>query len=212
MTGPLLIHNTYGPPDEMSPEVYFRDENSLMDLEDYALSLCKGSVLDVGAGTGALSLILQQRGLQVDALEQSAVACSIMKSRGVSQIFCQDYFDFTGAKRYETLLFLMNGIGLCKKLDYLKFIFRHAKNLLAPGGQLIFDSSDVRYVFDSIPTDHYYGEMKYRYEYNDALGPWFHWLYVDPTTLLDVVPETGFKVQIIAEDSSGHFLARATKI
>lgn len=109
--GKLWLHNNYGKPEDMPVEVFFRSEDEISELDEYALSLCKGKVLDIGAGVGAHSLILQSYGIDVTALEISAKACKIMKSRGVKKIIHGDIF--AEQKKYDTLLLLMNGIGLC---------------------------------------------------------------------------------------------------
>ena len=42
---PLFIHNTFGEPDEMSPDVYFRVFEEMPDLEDFAMDICEGRIL-----------------------------------------------------------------------------------------------------------------------------------------------------------------------
>jgi len=103
----------------------------------------------------------------------------------------------------------MNGIGLSGTLDKLGSVFHQAKQQLAPDGQLIFDSSNISYVYEQLPSSHYYGEMSYRYEYDHKFGPWFQWLYVDMDTMTRTATQHGFHTQVIAEDSSGHYVAKA---
>ena len=56
-------------------------------------------------------------------------------------------------------LLLMNGIGLCATLEGLQHFLQHAKGLLQAGGQLLFDSSDVAYLYNGKPPKGtpYYG-------------------------------------------------------
>ena len=49
----LFLNNDYGPPDQMLMEVFFRVESGITELEEYALNLCNGRVLDIGAGVGS---------------------------------------------------------------------------------------------------------------------------------------------------------------
>ena len=165
--GELLIHNTYGEPDEMPLEVYFRTEDELADLENFALSLCEGRVLDVGAGMGSLALILQKYGHEIDALEVSATFCSIMQQRGVNNVLHNDFMKADLSEQYDTLLMMMNGFGLCGSLESLPDLFKQLDKALAPMGQVIFDSSDLEYLYEGeLPTDKYYGVMDYQYEYD----------------------------------------------
>ena len=209
LSGPLLINNKYGPPEEMSLEAYFRKEQDLFGLESYALSLCSGSVLDVGAGTGALSLILQSRGIAVEALEVSKICCDILRSRGITTIINQDFFSNNLSKRYDTLLMMMNGIGICGSLSLMPKLFASFDKLLKPGGQVLVDSSDVRYIYNNdLPKVNYFGEIDYQYEYNGKVGSWFKWLYVDIETLTLEAVKYGYHLQILSEDASGQYLGR----
>src|SRR5689334_10709389 len=82
----LWLHNNYGEPEEMPTDVFFRKADELPDLEVLALKLCKGKVLDIGAGAGSHALILQQHKVDVTALEISLTACEIMRKRGVLKV------------------------------------------------------------------------------------------------------------------------------
>jgi SAM-dependent methyltransferase len=211
--GPLLINNHYGPADEMPLDVYFRDENSLNGLETYALTLCAGNVLDVGAGVGALSLILQDNGFDVDAVELSTVCCEIMHTKGVINVIDEDFFTFEIGKKYDTLLMMMNGFGLSRTLDNLSQLFNRFDELLKPGGQVLFDSSDVSYIYeDNLPKEAYFGEIDYQYEYKEVKGNWFKWLYIDINTLAKEAKKYGYHLQVLSEDSDGQYLGKLVRI
>ena len=213
LSEPLLINNKYGQPDEMSLDAYFREEENLNALESYALSLCSGRVLDVGAGAGALSLILQARNIEVEALEISKICCDILHSRGIAKVINQDFFAAEITKQYDTILMMMNGIGICGTIDVLPKLFKQFKELLKPGGQILLDSSDVSYLFkNGLPENHYYGEIAYQYEYQAQSGPWFKWLYVDMETLAKEAQEHGFQLQVLSEDANGQYLGRLIRL
>lgn len=207
--GKLWILNRYGPKEEMPVQAYFRNENEMPALEHAALQLCKGKILDIGAGAGSHALLLQQQGHNVTALELSLLSCNVMKERGVQHIIQQNIFEYTNA-RYDTLLLLMNGIGLAGTLNGLRKFLKHAATLLHKGGQLIFDSSDVAYVYENhLPNlDNYYGEIAYRYQYKGEKTDWFNWLYVDRYTLLSIADNEGWQSSIITEDENGQYLVK----
>ncbi len=118
-TGKLWVHNTYGPKEEMPVDVYFRAMEDMPELEWIALQNCKGKILDIGAGAGSHALALQQIGLEITALDISPKAANIMALRGVRNIIQQDFFALdtgSGARPFDTLLLLMNGIGLAGSL------------------------------------------------------------------------------------------------
>jgi len=207
---PLYLHSSYGDTEEMPVEIFFREEEDFTELEFIALSLTDGQVLDVGAGVGCHSLYLQSKNVQVEALEISTTACHIMQQRGVKHIIQEDFFKLTGRK-YDTLLFLMNGIGIAGTVEGLKTLLTQAKTLLTEKGQLIFDSSNISYLYDEyrIPRpEHYFGEISFQYEYQNQKGEPFKWLYIDQERLIQVARELNWVVQILFEDDNDQYLVR----
>ena len=207
---PLILHTSYGDQDEMPVEIFFREPDDFPELEFIGLSLCDGRVLDVGAGVGSHSLYLQEKGFEVDALELSQIACHIMQQRGVQHIICEDFYKFEGQK-YDTLLLLMNGIGLAGDVDGFRKLLQHSKELLTENGQLIFDSSDISYLYNDYNIKkpaHYFGEIQYQYEYKGTRGNLFKWLYLDQDLLIKISHELGWVVQILYEDENDQYLVR----
>ena len=209
----LWIHNTYGPKEEMPIAAYFRNGNQMPPLEHTALQLCKGKILDIGAGAGSHALWLQQQLKDITALEISVLACDVMKQRGIQKIIQQDIYTYAEEK-FDTLILLMNGIGLAGTLAGLRRFLQHAATLLHPGGQLIFDSSDVAYVYKNHFPDlkSYYGEIAYRYQYKGKKTDWFNWLYVDRCTLSAIALSEGWRDEYITEDENGQYLVKLQKM
>ena len=207
----LWLNNNYDEPEEMPVDVFFREEEEITFLETEALNQCRGRILDVGAGVGSHALILQNRGLDVSALELSTGACTIMHSRGVEKIHPINFYSFEN-ERFDTLLFMMNGIGISGTLENLPYLFNHCKKLLNPGGQLLFDSSDISYLYSDIPypKNKYYGQVSYQYQYKGMKGDWFDWLYIDQSMLKKVSKAAGFVLSILFEDEQDQYLAKLT--
>ena len=207
--GKLWVINQYGPREEMPLALYFRQYSDMPELEQTALQHCKGAVLDIGAGAGSHALWLQQKGHEITAIDTSAKAIEVMRYRGVLNALNENIFDYQDA-RFDTLLLLMNGIGLVKTISGLQHFLQHAKQLLLPGGQLLFDSSDVAYIYEGkpMPSQHYYGEVAYRYQYKKQKTDWFTWLYIDKKLLKQVAVAEGYAVKILAEDEYGQYLVR----
>ncbi len=208
----LWIETNYNTTEEMPTEVFFRAEDNFYELEYAALEICNGTVLDIGAGVGSHALFLQEQGFDVTALEIDKDLVKIMQERGVEKAICDDVYLLKG-KQYDTLLLLMNGIGLVGDLSGLEKFLIHAKTLLNYGGQILFDSSDISYLFvDDVPmpTTHYFGEIKYRYVYKAQRGEWFSWLYIDQEKLKEIAAQHGWAVQILADDGNDQYLARLT--
>jgi len=204
----LWLHNSYDEPEEMPVDIFFRTEEEMPDIELEAMDLCEGRVLDVGGGAGSHALILQNRGFDVVALDISSTAVEIMKSRGVINAVEADVFSYTGEK-FDTLLFLMNGIGLTGTIDGFKKFLSHAKSLLNEDGQLLFDTSDITYLYEgeALPANKYYGEVSYQYAYKEEKGEWFNWVYIDPKTLKTIAKECGWECHLLFDDGEDQYLA-----
>ena len=210
LESPLYLHSTYGDIEEMPVEIFYREEEDFPELEFIALSLCDGKVLDVGAGAGAHALYLQEKGFDVSALEISHAACNILQQRGVQNIMNNDFFELKNQK-YDTLLFLMNGIGLAENIDGFRKLLAHSKSLLTERGQLLFDSSDISYLYEEYRIQrpsYYFGEIGYQYEFKGIKGEPFKWLYLDQKTLIKIAHEENWVVQILFEDDNDQYLVR----
>jgi SAM-dependent methyltransferase len=203
----LWINNKYGPREEMLVSIYFRKAEEIPELEWIALQRCHGKILDIGAGAGSHALALVQMGHDITALDSSPLAVGVMKERGVEKIICQDFFELNIGS-FDTLLLMMNGIGLAGTLSGLRLFLAHARKLIRPGGQLLFDSSDIAYMYEGeIPEmEDYYGEILYQYEYKRQKSDWFRWLFIDRNTLTETARSEGWSTELLFEDDYDQYL------
>ena len=238
--------------DEMPVTHLFRSVPEMPLLEQKALQLAKGRVLDIGAGAGCHTLALQEKGLEVKAIDISPLSCEAMKLRGVKDAECINLFDphlssgnhseenqknhsgenqenhsgenqenhsgenqeqFEGG--FDTILLLMNGTGIAGKIEHLPALFHRLKALLNPGGQILIDSSDLKYIyenedgsFDINLNGDYYGEVDYQMIYKDVKGDRFDWLYVDFPLLKSIAETCGLHGELVAEGEHYDYLAR----
>lgn len=197
--------------DEIPLRTLFRTYKSMPGIEQKALDMAKGRTLDVGAASGCHSLVIQKKGIDVTAIDISPLSVETMKQRGVKNVREQDFFTLEG-QQYDTILMLMNGIGIVGTLDRMPEFFKLLDKILAPGGQVLCDSSDISYVFeDDMPDMDYYGEQSFQMQYKDTIGEPFPWLYIDADTLKQVAEENGYAAEVFAEGEHYDYLARITK-
>ena len=209
---PLILETSYGVPEEVPLEEFYRHELTFNKLELYALELCQGTVLDIGAGAGAHSLALQRLGISTTALESSMGACKVMRARGVKQVVEADFWHFD-APQYHTLLLLMNGAGIGGNFQRLTEFLELLISWLKPEGQILLDSCDVRYLFDGMEEAHpdYYGNLTYCYQYRQQKGTPFPWLFVDYKSLKKVAQHCGLYTQMLYQNGE-HYLAKLSRI
>ena len=201
--------------DDIIPtEVLFRTFDEMPDIEREAIKQATGKVLDVGAAAGVHSLELQKRGLDVLAIDLSEGAVNYMKSKGLraEQV---DFYQLKGEhEQFDTILMMMNGIGIAGTLSNLEKTLLHAKSLLMDGGCILCDSSDIKYLYEdedgSLWVDlnsDYYGNFRFQMMYKKAKSDWFDWLYVDFDNLYKAAANLGMKAVRIME-SNDHYLAK----
>ena len=120
---------------------------------------------------------------------------------------------------------LMNGTGIIGNLENIPAFFERLKSLLNPGGCVLIDSSDLRYLFEEEDgslmidlADDYYGQLDYQMEYVGAVdkslegikGEPFDWLYLDFGSLAFYAEEYGFNAVLVAEGEHYDYLAKLT--
>lgn len=205
--------------DEMPVPHLFRSYDEMPPLEQRALNEARGKVLDVGAGAGCHALALQERGLDVTAVDISPLSCETMKERGVANVECVNIFNQRFQERFDTLLLLMNGTGIAGKLSRLPQLLSRLKQLMNPGAQILIDSSDLRYVYEDedgvldVDLDGaYYGEVDYQMTYRNIIGKSFDWLYADSVVLAESCRQCGLKCEILAQGQHYDYLARIVQM
>ncbi|MEM9548812.1 MAG: class I SAM-dependent methyltransferase [Bacteroidota bacterium] len=198
------------------PVSIFFDNKNFSEVELLALNNCQEKVLDIGAGVGRHSSELQRRGLDVTAIDISEQAVSIMNQRGVHKTLHMDIIELSGEK-YDTLLMLMNGIGMVENPEKIDNFLQHAYNLLHTEGVLIVDSINVLKTNDplhvsyrekNILNSRYPGQQILRIDYNGLHGDWFSWLHLTFEELSMHALKNNFLCDLLTMDESGHYLAK----
>lgn len=212
--GKLRVFSSQFDEDEIPVSQLFRTYDEMPALEQEALQLAGGTILDCGAGSGCHALALQEMGKEVQAIDISPLSVEVMQQRGVRQAYCVNLFDENYLQKFDTILMLMNGSGIIGKLENMGAFFAKMKQLLNPGGCIYMDSSDLRYLFEDEDGSFlidlaggYYGEIDFRMQYKQVKGEPFDWLYVDFQTLSYYAAENGFQAELVKEGEHYDYLA-----
>jgi len=203
--------------DELPVDYLFRDFEEMNKIEQKALKLSQGKVLDIGAGAGSHSLYLQnERNLDVTALDISPKSIEVCQLRGIQKAVAQNMLEFSG-ETFDTILLLMNGTGIFQSLQVIDIYLKKLHSLLNKNGQILIDSTDILYMFDAdedggvyIPAEGYYGELDYIVHYKGESEDPIKWLYLDFNTLKNAAENNGFKIEMILQDEDS-YLAKLTK-
>ena len=212
----LMTSTSISEEDEMDVSYLFRSFSKMPLIEQKALELSYGKVLDIGCGAGSHSLHLQdKKGIEVTSLDISKNAIETCKLRGIKKAVLQDFMSLENEK-FDTILLLMNGTGICGKLKKLPEFLGKLKSMLLPGGQILIDSSDIIYMFDEdedggkwISSENiYYGELTFEISYKGEKETPLDWLYLDYNTLQNACFANGLKSELILEGVHYDYLAK----
>lgn len=215
----LITETSISEADEMSVAYLFRDFSEMPMLEQKALELSKGRVLDVGCGAGSHSLHLQnERNLALTSIDISQNAIKACELRGLKNAIVQDVMQLNNEK-FDTILLLMNGAGMCGRLKNIGKFLEKLKSLLTENGQILLDSSDIIYMFDEdeeggkwIPAEmDYYGELVFDIHYKGEKEEPFNWMYIDYNTLQNAAHANGLQCELILEGEHFDYLAKLKK-
>lgn len=192
------------------PTIYasqFFYPDGLPAVDQIAIQNCHGRVLDIGAGGGAHSLAIHERGLDVTSVEISPKAVEVMRRRGVPNPIVGDVFD-SHAAPFDTVLVILN-IGIVRNLAGLDKFLKQLDTLLTASGRLITDSIDPRdstdesyrrYTEAKAAKGCYLGERTVRFEYKEQVSDWFEWMHIDPLTLEAHVRKAGYSMEPLGND------------
>ena len=216
----LIVHSSMFDDDEIPVDGLFRSLAQMPVLEQTALRLAQGRILDVGAGSGCHSLALKSMGKVPVAIDISPLSVAVMTEKGIDARLVNLY-DENFKEKFDTVLMLMNGSGIIGRLENMEMFFKKMKQILAPGGCVLMDSSDLRYLYEDEDgsfeidlADEYYGLLDYQMEYVPAgspatiLGESFDWLYVDFDTLSFYAEHNGFVAELVEEGEHYDYLAK----
>jgi len=191
----------------------FRSYEDMPPIEQKALSLAKGRILDVGAGAGSHSLYLQSQGFKVKAIDTSKGAVRVCQLRGVEQVEHLALLEET--ETFDTILLLMNGTGIFQTFQNIPSYLKHLKSLLNPGGQILIDSSDITYMFEDEDGgfwqdlhNGYHGEVDYYLSYKDEDEVPLKWLYLDFQSLHIAAASSGLHCEMVFEGEHFDYLAK----
>ena len=197
---------------EMYPSVFFRPYKNMLKYEKIALKNSKGKVLDLGCGAGCHSLYLQNKAFDVTAVEVSKKSANVALSQGVNKVINEDWRNLN-LKNFDTVLVLMNGMGLAESPTELKLMFRKLKSLLSKTGSILIDSTDVTYAKANWPMldSEYFGKVQFELKYKGKTQC-FPWLFVDFETAVQTAKSVKLNVEVLERARNGHFLLRLSKM
>ena len=203
--------------DDVIPvEHLFRSLDQMPDCEQKAIEITKGKVLDVGGGVGSHCLVLQEKGLDTTMLDFSPGLCQASIKRGVKNVIEADFFKWKTDQKFDTLLFMMNGIGIGGSFELFQKTIDRSFELLNEGGQILFDSTDIAFCYEledgslSLPLNlDYTGFVEFKLKYKNQEDSWFNWAYYDADKIIELLGDA-YNFEVIHQEEPA-YTGRITK-
>jgi len=215
-TEDIITSTSISEEDVLPLHYLFRSYPEMLKLEQKALDLAQGTILDVGCGAGSHSLYLKDKGLCVKAIDISKGVIEVCKKRGLQNAEVKNILVET--ETFDTILLLMNGTGVFEDLATMPRYLNHLKSLLKPNGQILIDSADIKYMYEDDDgsywidaNSNYYGELDYYVSYKNGKEKSFKMLYLDFETLNSACETVGLQCELVLEGEHYDYLARITK-
>jgi len=179
-----------------------------------AIRLVRGRVLDVGCGGGRVALHLQQRGLDVTAIDISPLAIRVCRERGVRKVRVMSITQITGRLgTFDTIVMYGNNFGLFGSQARARRLLRQFHRLTSANARIIAESNDVYLPKGVTPASatpamrchlacqalnrrrgRLPGQVRIRVRYLRSVTPWFDYLMVCRDEMRRIIAGTGWRV------------------
>jgi 2-polyprenyl-3-methyl-5-hydroxy-6-metoxy-1,4-benzoquinol methylase len=187
-------------------DLYTRRE--LTSAEEVIVSLARGRVLEIGAGFARVSRCLREHGFDVVTTDADPELVAMYRARGWSSVGEITLPDVpTSFGRFDTIITLRGVLSLAGEIDQVYLTLQRLRQLLNPGGRLIFTSSKVNtllFISGRSPL-----EYRYRYLYQGCRSPWLRATALPEWLAVPLLRGLGFdNVQILEppnSDGAGYY-------
>lgn len=172
-------------------------------------------VVDVGAGAGRASVVLQGDGIPVTALDVSPGAIEVCRRRGIADAFLGTVEDLaaTGSTSFDTFVCLGANLGLVGRGDRARAFLDAIRRLGGDDVRLLGTILNP-YVTD-VPAHLAYheanrgagrpaGAVRIRVRHRSAATPWFELVWASPEELEDNVATFGWGVVDVLETGAAY--------
>lgn len=126
-------------------QAYFADFKDWPKIEKQAIKLAKGKILDIGVGTGRVSLYLQKKGFDVTAIDKSLLAIKVCKKRGVkkAKVLPIEKIDTFKSNTFDTVIMFGGNFGLFGSYKKAKILLKKLYRITSPSALILCEIIDI---------------------------------------------------------------------
>lgn len=216
-----IVERDDGYVDALDLKAYFSDFEEWDPIEQKAMKLVKGRVLDIGCGAGRHSLYLQKKGLDVLGIDISPLAIQVCKDRGLkkAKVMSIEEMKFS-PNSFDTIIMMGNNFGLFGSFKTAKKLLERFYKITSNDALIIAETRDP-YKTDNPAHLEYHelnrekgrmgGQVRIRLRYRRYVGRWFDYLMVSKEEMKDILRETGWEVKQFIDSGDSQYVAIITK-
>ena len=188
-----------------APE-YFADYKDWSAVQKKAIRYVKGKTLDVGCGAGSVSLYLQNKKVDVVAIDNSPLAIQVCKGRGVknARVLPIEKIDSFKSNTFDTIIMYGNNFGLFGSFKKAKRLLKIFHKITSPGALIITENVDPYKTKDPVHLAYHEfnrkrgrmpGQLRIRIRFRNYTGDWFDYLIVSKNEMKEILKDTGWQVK-----------------
>ena len=169
-------------------------------------------MLDIGAGAGRHSLVVQRRQLETVAIDISPGAVEVCRRRGVNDARVLPFAEIDESLgTFDTVLLLCGNFGLGGTAEETVALLRKLHSLTSPGARIVLDTvdphvdndeADLAYIERNRERGRMPGQVTIRIRYGDLATPWYDLLCVSLPELAALLEDTGWHSVWVREDGA----------
>lgn len=188
---------------------YFTPPSKWPRMEQEAMRLVRGRVLDLGCGPGRHALFLQKKGFDVVGLDASPTQVALARIRGLTNVYPGSVRQLPrGLGTFNSVLMMENNLGIAGDVPQVRRFLRDLREITRKGARLIghsripgtWSEDHLPYVKQNIRRGRPPGLLTLRVRYKGQVGDWFDLLLIPPEELARLGQETRWElVRVIWE-------------
>jgi SAM-dependent methyltransferase len=200
-----------------SAQPYFDEYGNWPEHEREAIERARSNVLDIGCGGGRVALYLQQKGIQVLAIDNSPLAVKVSKLRGVKAARVLSILNIeTLGGPFHTIVMYGNNFGLFGGIARARRLLAVMHKITSSNATILAASSDPYKTRDPVHLAYHQrnrergrmgGQVRVRIRYRQFRGDWFDYLFASAAEVHAIVARTGWIVKNIVPSKGPKFMA-----